>query len=759
MKNLLLGVLVAVIVALLYRVLAMRKIEKTSLSVKVRNQHIFAAITTLFYALTLIKLNKEFFVCMYSFYCISSFITLFCFTMYIIEYTKRLHNTTIFRIVTYGAVILDIVLIMMNMLKLNYDSVALHTDQWGKQYYCLENMQYPLYYHIILMVAFNIFVVWILVWSIMKAARVYVTQYWMLLMFALIGTILNGLHDYFNLDYDYSVLINGLFAIAIYYLTFQYVPKGLVEKTLAMVVANMNDGVMCFSTFGRCVYANSYAKKAFHSDNNNRGLEKYYRTWLADRKLEDMSNENWRGETEIDGEKRLFHARFRLMYDEQQRVIGSFFVIHDETEQIRQLEEERYQNSHDALTGLYNRAYFYEKAAELVKQNPNVPYVIYCADVKNFKIINDIFGVKKGDEVLKGIADMFTSLATGDTICARLNADRFALCIREEKINHERYLEAVEKVCNIGDDNSYRAQIYAGICPVKNVNTSISTYCDRALFAIESIKGEYHQTIAYYDDELRKQILTEQHMVNDFRNAILKQEFKIFLQPLVNKMGKMIGAEALVRWFRTVHGMTLPEDFISVFERSGLISSMDQYIWEQACKQLQKWKEQGKQQYYISVNISPRDFYFLDIYGTLTTLVECYEVSPHNLCLEITETSVMKDAAKNLQIIDKLREYGFRVVMDDFGSGYSSLNMLQDMNLDAIKIDMDFLRKNQDVERSKTILEMVINLSNELGIEVVTEGIEKKDQLEFMQKLGCQLFQGYYFAKPMPVDQFEKEYF
>ena len=149
----------------------------------------------------------------------------------------------------------------------------------------------------------------------------------------------------------------------------------------------------------------------------------------------------------------------------------------------------------------------------------------------------------------------------------------------------------------------------------------------------------------------------------------------------------------------------------------------------------------------------------MDIYRTLTTLVECYEISPHNLCLEITETSIMKDASKNLQTIDELRNYGFRVIMDDFGSGYSSLNMLQDMNLDAIKIDMEFLRKNDDPERSKTILEMILELSKELGIEVVTEGIEREDQLDYMQKLGCQLFQGYYFAKPMPVDQFERKYF
>ena len=386
-------------------------------------------------------------------------------------------------------------------------------------------------------------------------------------------------------------------------------------------------------------------------------------------------------------------------------------------------------------------------------------YSILCADIQNFKIINDVFGIERGDAVLRSLANMFRNLATGDTLLARLSADRFAVCVRDEKLNHERYLEELDMISRIGDNNSYHARIYTGICPIRNIKTPISVYCDRAFLAIESIKGDYQQSIAYYDDELRKQMLERQHMVSDFRSAIAKQEFRLYLQPQVDEQGTMLGAEALVRWFRPVHGMMLPEEFVDVFEKSGLISAMDQYVWELACKELQRWKAMGKDQYYISVNVSPKDFYFLDIYTTLTTLVECYEIDPDKLHLEITETSVMKDANKHLALIDDLRTYGFRVVMDDFGRGYSSLNMLQDMNLDAIKIDMEFLRRNEDPERSRMILEMVLNLAKELDIHVVTEGVEQKDQLQYMQELGCTLFQGYYFAKPMPVNQFEKSYF
>ena len=435
------------------------------------------------------------------------------------------------------------------------------------------------------------------------------------------------------------------------------------------------------------------------------------------------------------------------------------FAGDDETEHRKKLEEERYRSNYDSLTGLFNREHFYETVEQQIVANPNVKYSILCADIQNFKIINDVFGIERGDAVLRSLANMFRNLATGDTVLARLSADRFAVCVRDEKLNHERYLEELDLISHIGDNNSYHARIYTGICPIRNIKTPISVYCDRAFLAIESIKGDYQQSIAYYDDELRKQMLERQHMVSDFRSAIAKQEFRLYLQPQVDEQGTMLGAEALVRWFRPVHGMMLPEEFVDVFEKSGLISAMDQYVWELACKELQRWKAMGKEQYYISVNVSPKDFYFLDIYTTLTTLVECYEIDPDKLRLEITETSVMKDANKHLALIDDLRTYGFRVVMDDFGRGYSSLNMLQDMNLDAIKIDMEFLRRNEDPERSRMILEMVLNLAKELDIHVVTEGVEQKDQLQYMQELGCTLFQGYYFAKPMPVNQFEKTYF
>lgn len=758
MKYLLIAGMCGMIFMLAYRIVLLNQIGTKEIARDVARLYIASASSILFCVLTLLQINEVFAKLSYGLYFWCSDFLLLFFFRYIRNYTQEFRNAKICMYMLDAGILLDGVLCIANVFTDCLFSVIKSRDTYGDTYFKIVGRTNLYQFHKGFLYLFVGLILVVLITAIVKAANVYVKQYFAITYCFIFSLVLSVIYDLMEFEFDCSALIYGIMVLLIHYFTFSYVPKGLVEKTLALIVRNISDGVLCMDISGRCIYANAYVKQVFHAKKDNVPMENYYREWVGDRKPKEIEETCWQGESEVDGKKRFFTVRYRRIWDDENKFIGCFFVIHDETEHQKKFEEERYKNSHDALTGLYNREYFYEIVEQQISNNPNVRYSILCSDIQNFKIINDVFGVKKGDEVLVSIADMFRSLATGDTICARLSGDRFALCLRDEKIDHERYLEALSHVTKIGEDSSYQARIYTGICPISNIKTPVSVYCDRAILAIESIKGDYQQSIAYYDENIRKQMLEGQHMVNDFRSAIARKEFQIFLQPQMDAAGNMIGAEALVRWFRSVRGMMKPEEFIHIFEHSGLISAMDQYVWELACKQLKKWKDSGNEQYYISVNVSPKDFYFLDIYRTLTTLVECYEINPKNLQLEITETSVMKDAKKHLALLDELRAYGFRIVMDDFGSGYSSLNMLQDMNIDSLKIDMEFLRKNDDPERSQMILEMILNLAGELGIEVITEGVEQQDQLQYMQNLGCTMFQGYYFAKPMPVEKFEQKY-
>ena len=284
--------------------------------------------------------------------------------------------------------------------------------------------------------------------------------------------------------------------------------------------------------------------------------------------------------------------------------------------------------------------------------------------------------------------------------------------------------------------------------------------CDRALMAAATLKGNYRKQIAYYDDELRRSVLREQELTGELDDAIATRQFKMYLQPQMNGEGKMLGAEALVRWIHPVKGMISPAEFISVFERNGTITKLDYYMWETACMQLRKWKEEGREDLYISVNISPKDFFFMDVYKAFTELVAKHGISSASLKLEITETAMMSELERQRKLIGRLREAGFAVEMDDFGSGYSSLNMLKDTQVEYSFENqiLAFLGKTDNEDRASKILKMIVELSKQLEIPVITEGVETLDQVKFLREIGCDMFQGYYFAKPMEVSAFEEKY-
>ena len=284
----------------------------------------------------------------------------------------------------------------------------------------------------------------------------------------------------------------------------------------------------------------------------------------------------------------------------------------------------------------------------------------------------------------------------------------------------------------------------------------VELMCDRALLALRSVKNDYHINHAWYDDSMRADLIKEQEIVSEMRTALDEGQFKIYIQPQHNYgTGKMSGAEVLVRWIHPKKGIVSPADFIPVFERNGFIVKMDEYVWEQACICLKRWKDEGILKTPISVNISRYDFNNPYMYEVLTGLVEKYEISPKLLHLELTESAYMSRPALIINMVEKLRKYGFEIEMDDFGSGYSSLNTLKDVDVDMLKLDMKFIAQSNDVKGGK-ILSSVVRMAHWLRIPVLPEGIDTKEQADYLKSIGCLLMQGYYFARPMPVEQFEE---
>lgn len=412
----------------------------------------------------------------------------------------------------------------------------------------------------------------------------------------------------------------------------------------------------------------------------------------------------------------------------------------------------------DEMTGMYNSKYFLKNVERILKESNEKYYFIYT-DILNFSLYNKMFSEDKGDEILKEIAKMLKAMNFGTVVCGRMFVDEFGVLIPESAYDEKYLMECIIALQDKFSSSIYQVYIYGGIYEIKDNNESAKAMCIKAKIALDTIKGDYDKILAFYDENMLKENLMKQKIIGEFNEALQQEQFYVCLQPQVTAEGKLLGAEALVRWQHPEKGMISPEQFIPVLEETSLITMLDCYIWEQAAKLLQKWKGEGRDSIYISVNVSAMDFYYADIYRTFTSLVQKYDIVPGNLKIEITETVLMNDTVNQLKILERLRKYGFDIELDDFGSGYSSLSMLKDIMVDAIKIDMGFLDETTHEKRSWSILRSIVNMAEELGIRTITEGVKTEQQVKDLLDIGCKVFQGYYFAKPMKVEEFTAKWF
>ena len=410
---------------------------------------------------------------------------------------------------------------------------------------------------------------------------------------------------------------------------------------------------------------------------------------------------------------------------------------------------------YDRLTGLYSKQYFYQQAGEVLLRNPDQQYDIICSDIENFKLINDVFGVKAGDSLLRGIGNAYAERLKGIGICGRLNSDQFVCLLKHrDDYTDDMFIEASGLMNGLLD--IHNIVMKWGIYNVEDRSVPIEQICDRALLAARSIKGQYGKYFAIYDDTLRNQLLREQAITDSMESALSQNQFLVYLQPKYRiKDEALVGAEALVRWNHPFWGFLSPAEFIPLFEKNGFITRLDRFVWEKACAVLHDWDERGYYPMSVSVNVSRADIYNEDLADTLVTIIKKYDLDPSRLHLEITESAYTENPKQIIDTVTTLRELGFVIEMDDFGSGYSSLNMLNDMPIDILKLDMKFIRSEMAKPKSQGIPQFIINLARWMNLSVVAEGVETKAQLLRLTEIGCDYVQGYYFAKPMPCQEFE----
>lgn len=409
----------------------------------------------------------------------------------------------------------------------------------------------------------------------------------------------------------------------------------------------------------------------------------------------------------------------------------------------------------DSLTGLYSKEFFYRRVKETLEHNPEKEYDILCSDIENFKLVNDIFGVPAGDRLLCSIASIYAKLVGEKGICGRLHADQFA-CLLERRYDYadEFFVQADTELGKIS--NMRNTVMKWGVYAVEDRTLAVGQMCDRALLAARKIKGQYGKHYSRYDDDLRNQMLHEQAITDIMEQALAEGQFVIYLQPKYSiSTDRLAGAEALVRWEHPQWGIQSPAAFIPLFEKNGFITKLDQYVWDKTCAVMQEWDEKGYPPIPISVNVSRADVYQVDLTEVLMKTVQTYGIPPSRLHLEITESAYTEDPEQIITTVRRLRKLGFIIEMDDFGSGYSSLNMLNQLPLDILKLDMKFIQSETAKPIDKGILGFIMGLARWMKLSVVAEGVETREQLERLREIGCDFVQGYFFARPMPCADFE----
>ena len=411
---------------------------------------------------------------------------------------------------------------------------------------------------------------------------------------------------------------------------------------------------------------------------------------------------------------------------------------------------------HDLLTGLYSRNFFFEYANRLFQYHPEYELDAIVMNIEKFHSINAVNGREFGDNVLQVIGhEIQTFLHETVGIASRTEADSFHIyCVKQP--NYLALLWHFQERVNQISPN-VRIHLRMGVKPYKEGFNPVVLF-DGARAACNMVRGNYQNPLMIHDEEMQKRELLNQRLVNDLNSAVSERQFEVFYQPKYDIQcdpPRLASAEALIRWNHSEMGMVAPGSFVPLFEGNGLIRIVDTYVWNEAAKQIVKWKKKYGVTLPISVNLSRTDIFDPTLLERLVRLIEENNLSYSDLKLEITESAYTDKAKELLMVVRKMRSLGFEIEMDDFGSGYSSLNMLSEMPIDVLKMDMKFVRNIETNETDMLLVKLIVDIASYLKVLVVAEGVETTGQLQLLKEAGCQMVQGYYFSKPVPAHEFE----
>ena len=417
-----------------------------------------------------------------------------------------------------------------------------------------------------------------------------------------------------------------------------------------------------------------------------------------------------------------------------------------------------HETERDELTGLFHKEFFFEYGRILDDRNENMPMDAIVLDVNRFHLVNELYGRDFGDEVLKTLGKSIHEFvnSTGGLAC-RSDSNCFYVYIPHQDDLKEVLDTQIEKIDSIFTEP--KIHIRVGAYADDGSTTDMEYRFDCARLACSKLSKTYETSYEFYSAELHDIELHSEHLINDMDKALAEKQFKVYYQPKYNIEGdtpRLCSAEALIRWFHPTYGMVSPGEFISLFEDKGLIHKLDRYVWNEAAAQIKSWKDTYGVTVPVSVNVSRVDVFDPLLGDTMQKIVEDNGLEAKDLLLEITESAYTDNSQQIVDTVMALRNRGFKIEMDDFGSGYSSLNMLTSLPIDALKLDMKFIRNICTNKKDCGLVEIMIKIADLLEVPIIAEGVETKEQMELLKKNGCEVIQGYYFSKPVPPEEFAK---
>lgn len=608
------------------------------------------------------------------------------------------------------------------------------------------------YYHIFCL----IFVVAIQLYVIIKRLTEISSYYRAKYVYLLVAYIVAIVPNVFYYSFEQSEMLVylrwgfGIGSVCIYYIAFISAPKTLMYRLKEYVDDSISDATIIYDAYDKVLSINRSAKMLFAKEE-----------WQDRKKLMERVNcaEDGIDIPLLEISNSIYEVVYNPVNDAKGNYVASTFVFHDVTEAERRFEKEHKAAIFDPVTKIYNRTGFIESARNFMNRSKDESrFVIIVSGINNFKGINSLYGTKTGDRVLRDIASKYLEISHNphhevNMVYGRTSEGKFAALVSFDMVE-ELVNELSHFTVKVADDTEVHVEMSHGFVMLDDSVKTIDFYYERAVIALEKSGNNMRSSVVEYSVDFEDDLHRQQMLLSEAHEAIKKKEFFIELQPQIDiKNNKVAGAEALVRWNHPTFDRISPVEFIPLFEDNGYITYLDRFVWDATAALAAKLEADGIYSGPISVNVSQKDITNTDVPSIFDGLVKKYQISPKRIHIEITESTCVNTPETLLYTMNRLRELGFEVEIDDFGSGYSSLNALMGLPFDVVKLDMKFMREKRN-EKADVIISAITTMIHSLGAKVVVEGIETKENLDAALELGGDIAQGYLFSKPLSIEQF-----